>query len=210
MGFWKGVGNVIGGTLSGVGHVGIGAGKLAGKASKGLGGKAMSSFGKNPAMFAAAMGTSAVAGYALQDLNGENPRQGAIDGAAIGTAAAVMGGSSAVVGLGAATVGAGVNMVGAGAALASKSVHIPKNYSFFGDNDIIAADGTKTKNKMKVTKTGAALLGAGLAVGAVRDMGRAYEKSRMGQSDGMMHTARPNINTAGATGELVFAMHKQR
>lgn len=77
-----------------------------------------------------------------------------------------------------------------------------------------AADASKGLAGLEFTKLGKAYIGVGAAAGMINDAWQADKQIRMGQMDTNLRRPSPRVpdysNNAGATGDLVFAMHKNR
>lgn len=205
MGVLSGIGKAVIGATETVGHIGMGV-------SSGVGKSLMSEFGKRPVMVVGAALTGLAAGGILADQDGQaDPGRTALKGAAFGLGAAAFGGASAVTGLGVATAGAAVMGMNAFGTVGRGLIKAPKG-----------PIGLDNLGEFKLNKPTAIplILGAS-AVKGISEGVKAFEKSRMGTNDGMMRKASPIVPTiqqnspsyasnAGATGDLVFAMHKNR
>lgn len=205
MGLLTGSGKAVMGATETVGHVGMGV-------SYGAGKSLMNQFEKHPGMVVGAALTGMAAGGIIADQDGQaDPGRSALKGAALGLGAAALGGAGAVTGLGVATAGAAVMGMNAFGTVGRGLIKAPKG-----------PIGLDNLGDFKLNKPTAIplILGAS-AIKGISEGVKSFEKSRMGTNDGMMRKATPMIptvpqnspsyaNNAGATGDLVFAMHKNR
>lgn len=218
------------GTLEGIGTVGIGAGKSAMWGADKIGKAAMGGIMANPTTAMLGIGATAVGAGLLHDADGGSMAQGARDGAL--TAGGMIAGAGLIGGalgkgagiLGAKTTGAmGAKLAGGAMAKGIAGVGMAVGSAGVGAAGIAGGLGGAMINKkglkewgpvkggrIGLSKFGGIALAGSLAVGAVTDAYSALEKSRMGQHDGQLRKAAPQMNTAGASGDLVFALHRQR
>lgn len=177
-----------------------------------VGSRVVNSFSKNTALSIGAVATAGITGGLLADADGNTDvGKTAFKGATVGAlATAVPGGAAALGAIGTASVGAAVMGASAVGAVGSKLIKTPKtaiNISNIGEVGMTGLG--------KFAFTGAAL------VQGVQNGIKAFEKSRMGVNDGLLRSQTPTVpqmtpqtpsyaNNAGATGDLVFAMHKNR
>ena len=216
--FGKKVGRAGLGLARGLGSATIGLGKAAIGASELIGTGPVHFFEKSPSVFLGAIGVGALTGAVIADANHEDPKKGAAvlgGGAAVG---ASLGLAPAIALGGAAAADIAVTGIVGTATIASKAVKLPKEPLSL-----------KNLDEIKIKKGAIPLIaGASLITGALGAY-RTLEKSRMGTSDGRYRTPTPDLPTVdgqgryspntyggidysntGATGDLVFAMHKNR
>lgn len=221
----KAILNVGTGTLKTIGHTGIAVGKGSMWGADKLGKAAINGVMANPTTTMLGIGAAAIGTGMLHDADGGSMAQGARDGALIA------GGSIAGAGL----IGAGVTkMLGKGGAIGASVAGgaVAKGLAIGGSAVGAAAVGAAGAvggiggaminkkgladwgplkgGRIGLSKFGGIALAGGLAIGAMGDAYSAFEKSRMGQHDGQLRRAAPQMNTAGASGDLVFALHRQR
>lgn len=203
--------------LSGAGEIATGVGKVAMNTSKGFGGKIIDSFGTDAGKVLLSAASGAMIGGVLADQDGQvDTGKAAFKGAVIGTAAsAIPGGASLIGGLGVAGIGAVGTALGGMKALGNHMVKTPKKMVSITD-----ASEFHLNKKFAVP----VLIGA-MAIEGIQKGVKNFERSRMGVNDGQFRTATPQmiinngnangvtpgyVDNAGATGDLVFALHNNR
>lgn len=216
MGFWSGIGKGFKVAGEGIGTLGLAGIKGTGKVGMGVSGKIGSSliseFGSRPGMVVGAALTGAVAGFGIADQDGQaDPGIASLKGAALGLGVSALGGASAMTGLGIAAAGAVTMGANAFGTVGRGMIKAPKGPVGLGN-----------LSDFELNKTTAIplILGA-TAIKGISDGIKTFEKSRMGLNDGTMRRATPEMpradqvapsyaNNAGATGDLVFSMFKNR
>ena len=203
--------------LKGTGKLAMGTAELTGKAamgvSEGIGKSLLGNAAKHPGLVGGAVLTSGLTAGVLADQDGQvDPGRAALKGAGAGLLLSAAGGAGIASGFGVAALGAGVMGVGALGTIGRSMIKAPKGPVGIGDL------GEFELNKKFAVPL---ILGATAIKGMSKGV-EAFEKSRMGTNDGMMRKATPMMpmiqqssggsysNNAGATGDLVFAMHKNR
>jgi hypothetical protein len=207
----------LGGILKGIGKLGLGSARAVGEISMDIakvpGKSLMHQFDNRAAAVVGTVLAGATAGAVLADQDGQvDPRKAAGRGAAWGAGLAAFGG--ATVASGAALGVAGAAMIGVNAlgTVGRGMIKAPKGPVGLGD-----------LGEFKLNKATAIplILGASAFKG-LADGVSAFEKSRMGTNDGIIRNATPIVpvqqqssggsysNNAGATGDLVFSMFKNR
>lgn len=233
----RGIGGTIGhgfgklgmGALKGAGTVALGGAELTGRAamgaSGGIGRSILGTAAAHPGLVAGAvLTTSAFSGIAADQDGQVDPGRAMLKGAAGGLLlSAVPGAAGLTAGAGVAALGAGVMGAGALGTVGKSMIKMPKGQMGLGDL------GELELNKKFAVPL---ILGAS-AIKGIADGVSTFEKGRMGQNDGMYRGPSPQLprpdqtavtsignpttlsnryyaNNAGATGDLVFAMHKNR
>lgn len=82
------------------------------------------------------------------------------------------------------------------------------------NNMVKVSEGAESISDLSLTGTGMMLFAGSEILDGVKRAGKKFEESRMGRSDGQITRATPRVSSylddAGATGDLVFAMNKNR
>lgn len=197
------------GTVAALSAVGAGAGYLGGLA---WGGNTPgANYGTTSAVGAAAgAGAGLIAG-------GLAVNPGLVAGAALGLAE-----GAGAVGLGVAE-GTGALAIGLGKGLTKIGAYGAQKYAGIGAgvgkgvNRFLLKDDLKNPNNLlgkKLSGLGATAVVGSALIGGAREAFNEFNTSHMGQRDGMITRATPRtpsyMDNAGATGDLVFAMNRNR